>query len=73
MTKNTHGNDQRTADEGDHTPIKSEESHTKTSGIPEKLVDNNIIGGDPADPVEDTECSEQVTGQPEPAETSEND
>ena len=68
---NTYRNNQGATNEGDHT-VKSKEAYSKTSGVSEKLVNNHIIWCNPAHPVENTESSEQVAGEPEPAETSEN-
>ena len=37
-------NDEWAPDEGDHGPTKSKKSHTKTSGIPEELVNDSVAG-----------------------------
>ena len=69
---NTYGNNRGTTNEGDHTPVESKEAYSNTSEVSEKLVNNHIIWCNPAHPVENTESGEQVAGEPEPAETSEN-
>ena len=68
---NTYGNNQGVTNEGDHTPVESKEAHSKTSGVSEKLVNNHIVWRNPAHPVENTDNGKQVAGEPEPAETSE--
>ena len=68
---NTYGNNQGATNQGDHTPVESKEAHSKTSGVSKKLVTNHIIWRNPAHLVENTESGRQVAGEPEPAETSE--
>ena len=55
--------DQRAAEVRDHVPVESKESHSKTTIVAEKLVDNRVAGCDPAHPIEHTQRSEDVSGE----------
>lgn len=62
--------DQRTANVGDHTPIKREETHAKTCLITKELVDDDVVWSNPACPVEYRERGEDIPGEPVPYEAA---
>lgn len=60
----------RATNEGDHRPVKRENTHSKTRVSAEQGIDGEIVGGNPADPVEDTKGSEQIPWNPIPDEAA---
>ena len=66
-------NDKWAANEGDHAPVESQEAHTKSSLVSEQLIDNNVIGSNPADPIKDTKSGKNISGEPEPDKTAKHD
>lgn len=60
--------DEGTIDEGDHAPVKGQETHSKARLIAEELVYNDIVRGNPANPIENAECREDVAREPKPKE-----
>ena len=50
---------------GNLCPVKSEDAHTQAIVDTKELVDDDIIGGDPADPVEVGESGEEIAGKEE--------
>lgn len=64
----TYGDDQGTSEVRNHCPVKSDESHPQTGGVAEEIVDNDIVWGDPAHPIEPRQGSEYVAGEPVPGE-----
>lgn len=64
----TDGSDQRTSDIRDHSPIKGKETHAQTRVRAKQLVDNDVLGCNPADPVENAQRGEEVTWHPVPDE-----
>lgn len=64
--RNTHRSNQWASDVRDHGPIESEDAHSETAHRAEELVDDNIIGCDPANPAEGTQRSEKIARYPVP-------
>ena len=54
---------------GDHGPVESEDSHTETGVRAEQGVDDHVVGSNPTSPIEDTECGEEISGNPIPDKT----
>lgn len=57
---------QRRSDVCDLGPIKGEEAHTEPMRGTEQLVDDDVVGDDPADPAEVAEGGEEVAGDEVP-------
>jgi len=52
----------RATDIGDHGPIEGKYTHSEAGVGAEECVDWNVLGSNPADPVEDAESGEKITG-----------
>lgn len=52
-------------------PIEGDQRHTQTGDDTEELVDNNVLGSNPANPGEVTEGTEEVAGEDVPDGTAE--
>lgn len=55
---------------GNHGPVKGEDAHAETRVCSEQGVDDNIVGGNPASPIEDAEGSEKEAWNPVPDEAA---
>ena len=64
----THRRDERAAGIRDHRPIKGDDAHAEAVGVSEERVDHLVLGTDPADPGENGEGGEEVTGEEVPEE-----
>ena len=61
---------ERGADVRDLRPVEGDERHSEAGVVAEELVDNDVLGRNPADPVEEREGLEDVAGEEVPAEGS---
>ena len=63
-----YGDDQGTSKVRNHRPVESDKSHSQTRSVAKEGVDNAIIWGNPARPVEPSQGSKDITGEPVPDE-----
>lgn len=64
----TYRDDQGTSKVRHHRPVKGEESHPQAGSVAKEAVDDDVVWGDPAHPVEPRQGSEDITGEPVPDE-----
>ena len=62
----TYWGDQRAPNVCDHRPVEREDTHAEPRYCPEELIDDDIIGCDPANPIKHAEPSEKITRYPVP-------
>lgn len=65
------GSGERRANVSDLAPVECDDRHSEARDGTEELVDDDIVGGDPADPVEIREGAEDVAREEVPAEGTE--
>jgi hypothetical protein len=66
----TDGSDERATKVSDHGPIEREYSHAEAAECAEKLVGDDILWSNPADPVKHAESGKEIAGKPVPKETA---
>jgi len=64
----TYRRDQWIIKGGNHCPIKGEDAHAQASGRSKQGIDNNIVGSNPARPVEYAQSCEKKSRDPVPNE-----
>lgn len=61
---------QRAGNIADHSPVEADQTKTNARLGAKERIDGGICRGNPANPVEDAECHEQIPGKPVIAECS---